>query len=229
LVQHLPKRQSEKLQANIIGIIGLSFFKNQIVTIDYQNRKLILQKGRLAANKNALVLNESPILESNITVGTNVLPAHFDCGAPSFISIPAGMKDKCKFKTTPVLIGRARTVGGEMDILAAQLDGNITIGSIMLKDPKIELLTADFPAVNIGYRFFSKYLVGIDYAKKLLIIKGSPRPRYAFKYNVQNESKLEMYKYIYEVTAEKNQIKHVQIGTGVLMKPSHESAVQDFK
>ena len=154
-----------------VGIIGLAAFDGYIVTIDYNSRKLLLTKGALPVGKNVITLNESPILEANIMLNGKAVPAHFDCGAPSFISIPTHMKDKCAFKTEPRVVGKAMTIGGEMDILAAQFDGAITVGAVTMKDPQIELVTANFPAVNIGYRFFNKNKVSIDVKSKRMRIE----------------------------------------------------------
>ncbi|TAE28580.1 MAG: hypothetical protein EAZ92_08070 [Candidatus Kapaibacterium sp.] len=159
------------LSPTAIGIIGLAAFDGYIVTIDYSKRKLLLTKGTLPAGKNIIVLNESPILEANIMLNGKTVLANFDCGAPSYISIPTNMKDKCSFKTEPRVVGKAMTIGGEMDILAAQFDGTITIGSVTMKDPQIELVTANFPAVNIGYRFFNKNKISIDVRSKRMRIE----------------------------------------------------------
>lgn len=53
------------------------------------------------------------------------------------------------------------------------LEGHLTvsIGSVLLKDPRVKLITADFPAVNIGFLIFNKYLVGTDYTNKLMQIQ----------------------------------------------------------
>ncbi|MCU0428285.1 MAG: retropepsin-like domain-containing protein [Candidatus Kapabacteria bacterium] len=154
-----------------VGIIGLAAFEGYIVSIDYQNRKLVLTKGVLKAGRNVMTLNESPILEGNILLNGKAVKAHFDCGAPSFISIPVRLKDKCAFKTDPRVVGKAMTIGGEMDILAAQFDGTISVGSVTMKDPQIELVTANFPAVNIGYRFFIKNKIRIDVKSKRMSIE----------------------------------------------------------
>jgi hypothetical protein len=165
----MPKE--EIFSPTAIGVVGLSAFDGYVVTIDYKRKKILLKRGALKKAKDVISLNESQILEGNILLNGNIVPAHFDCGAPSYISIPIAMKDKCKLLTEPKIIGKARTVGGEMDILAAQFDGTILIGSIKLIDPKIEFVTANFPAVNIGFRFFNTYKISMDIKNKLMKIE----------------------------------------------------------
>ncbi len=167
----MPK---EKLfSPTAIGIVGLSAFNGYVITIDYTNKQLVCTKGKIKKAKNLLTLNKSDILETTILVGNKSIPAHFDCGSPMFISIPKAISEKnnFKYKTEPKLVGRARTVGGEMDILLGQFDGNIAIGNVMLNEPRVEIVTANFPAINIGYRFFVQYNVSIDFKNKRMKIE----------------------------------------------------------
>jgi hypothetical protein len=155
------------------GIIGLSAFDGYVITIDYTNQKLLMRKGNLEKGKNVLKLGSNDILEADIILNNKTIPTHFDCGSPFFISIPNSIKEKYNltFKTKPTLIAKARTTGGDMDIFASQFDGNIKIGSIVLNDPKVELVTANFPAINIGYQFFIQYRMSIDFKNKLMKIE----------------------------------------------------------
>lgn len=58
-----------------------------------------------------------------------------------------------------------------MDILASHFDRNIAIGNVLLQEPRVEILTANFPAINIGYRFFVQYNVSIDFKNKRMKIE----------------------------------------------------------
>jgi hypothetical protein len=167
------KMPSEELfSPKAVGIIGLSAFNGYIVTIDYTNQLMKLKKGNLKNEKNLLKLNANSILEANIIVNNQTIPAHFDCGAPTFISIPESFVEKCniQFKNKPKLLGRAQTPGSVFDILTAQLVGNMKIGNLDLENPQLEMVTAKFPAINIGYQFFKQHRVRIDNLNKLMQI-----------------------------------------------------------
>ena len=155
---------------NVIGIIGLSAFNGNLLTIDYQNSRLIVKKGKLSPNENVIKINTANILEAKIVLNDNEVLAHFDCGSPNYIAIPMEWDTQYKLKSEPVLLGKGRTPGGEFEIYKAQFYGNIIIGSIVLKDPQIELVTGGFPAVNLGFRFFKTYLITIDTKNELMQI-----------------------------------------------------------
>jgi predicted aspartyl protease len=151
------------------GIVGLSAFSGNLVTIDYKNSKLIFKKGTLPPGENTIPLSASNILEANIELNGQKVLAHFDNGAPGFIAIPKEWSTY-KVKTEPVLRGRGRTPMGEFEVYTADFDGAVTIGKLVLKDPKITLLTGRFPAVNLGFQFFKEYKITIDSKSKLMQI-----------------------------------------------------------
>lgn len=154
---------------NAAGIVGLSAFNGNLVTIDYKNSKLIFKRGALKPGENTIPINAENILEAQIELNGTKVPAHFDCGAPGYIAIPKEW-DTYKVKSEPVLRGRGRTPMGEFEVYAAEFDGVITVGNIVLNNPKIILITGKFPAVNLGYEFFKQYKITIDAKSKLMEI-----------------------------------------------------------
>lgn len=153
---------------NAAGIIGLRAFKGHLVTIDYQNSKLIFRKGNLKPNEKTIPIDTTNIVEAKVNLQGKEVLAHFDNGGPGFITIPMEWKDNYKLKSKPVLMGKGRTPGGEFDIFRAQLDGEMRIGSIVLKDPEITLFTGGFNGINIGSQFFKRYTITIDAKNKLM-------------------------------------------------------------
>jgi hypothetical protein len=154
---------------NAAGIIGLSAFKGNLVTIDFKNSKLILKKGALNASDKAIIkvdLSRAP--ESSVNVNGEEMLAVFDCGGPTEISFPMEWKSKLKLKSELVLFAKARTPGGEVEVYKSQLDGTISFGSIELKDPNITLVTGGFGAINFGSPFFQKYTTTIDMVNQLM-------------------------------------------------------------
>ena len=152
------------------GIIGLSAFDGNLVTIDYQNSKIIIQKGSLKPNDKTIAIDTTNILEAKVNLRGKEVLANFDSGAPGFITIPMEWKNDYKLKSDPVLMGKGRTPGGEFEVYKSQLDGEIKIGSIVLTDPEITLFTGGFKAINLGYQFFKRYTVTIDAKNKLMQI-----------------------------------------------------------
>lgn len=154
---------------NASGIIGLSAFKGNLVTIDFKNSKVILKKGELNASDKAVIkVDLSRVPEANVKINGEDMLAHFDCGGPEAISFPLEWKSKLKLKSEPVLFAKARTPGGEVEIYKAQLDGMISFGSIELRGPSITLVTGGFGAINFGSPFFQKYRTTIDMVNQLM-------------------------------------------------------------
>jgi hypothetical protein len=154
---------------NASGIIGLSAFKGNLVTIDFKNSKLIVKRGELDRSDKAVIkvdLSRAP--EAYVKVNGEEMQAVFDCGGPEAISFPMEWKSKLKLKSEPVLFAKARTPGGEVEIYKSQLVGTISFGSIELKDPNITLVTGGFGAINFGSPFFQKYTTTLDMVNQLM-------------------------------------------------------------
>jgi hypothetical protein len=163
----LPPQQI--FSPNASGIIGLSAFKGNLVTIDFKSSKLIVKRGVLDISDKAVIrvdLSHAP--EAYVKVNGEEMLAHFDSGGPEAISFPMEWKSKLKLKSEPVLFAKARTPGGEVEIYKAQLDGMISFGSIELRDPSITLVTGGFGAINFGSPFFQNYTTTIDMANQLM-------------------------------------------------------------
>lgn len=155
---------------NAVGIIGLSAFNGNLLSIDYQKAKLIFQKGSLKSNEKTIPIDTRDILEGKVNLLGKEVLAHFDCGSPGFITIPLEWKSLYKLKYEPVFFAKGRTPGGEFEVYRSQLDGEIKIGSLTLNDPEISLFTGGFNAVNFGFQFFKKYKITIDWKSKLMQI-----------------------------------------------------------
>ena len=154
---------------NASGIIGLSAFRGNLVTIDFKNSKLILNKGALDPNdKKVVKVDFSRAPEAYVKVNGEDMLAVFDCGGPTEISFPMEWKSKLKLKSEPVLFAKARTPGGEVEVYKTQLDGTVSFGSIEFKDPNIMLVTGGFGAINFGNPFFQKYNTTLDMANQLM-------------------------------------------------------------
>ena len=163
----LPPQQI--FSPNASGIIGLSAFKGNLVTIDFKSSKLIVKRGALDISDKAVIkvdLLHAP--EAYVKVNGEEMLAHFDSGGPEAISFPMEWKSKLKLKSEPVLFAKARTPGGEVEVYTSQLDGTISFGSIEFKDPNIMLVTGGFGAINFGSPFFQNYTTTIDMANQLM-------------------------------------------------------------
>lgn len=155
-----------------VGIIGMQTFVGFMITLDYKNNKIILEKGNLLQHPNTISINLDHILEAKVKINDKEVLAHFDCGGAGYISVPKGWSTIYKLKSEPVAFAKGRTPMGDFDIFKTELDGNIEIGNYKIVNPAINLVTGDFFfAINFGYEFFKAHLITIDTQNKLLLIK----------------------------------------------------------
>lgn len=155
----------------VVGIIGMQTFKGYMISLDYQKNKIILEKGSLAKQPNAIPINLDHLLETKVKLNEKEVLAHFDCGGAGYISIPKSWDNIYKVKAEPVLMGKGRTPMGDFDVYVAELAGEIEVGNYKISDPKISLVTGDFFfALNFGYEFFKRHLITIDTQNKLMQI-----------------------------------------------------------
>lgn len=170
-VQGIEVGEQSIFTPNAVGIIGISLFNGNLVTIDYKESKLIISKGSLKLDDASVFkVDVSQVIETDIKVNDQLLAAHIDSGGPELISFPLEWKDKLKLKSEPVPFAKARVMSGEIDIYKAQLEGTIRLGSIELKDPKITMVSGGFQSINIGFKFLKDYVTTIDMVNGLMKI-----------------------------------------------------------
>jgi hypothetical protein len=156
----------------VIGIIGMQTFVGYMITLDYNNSKIILQEGSLLQQQNTIPINLDHILEAKVNLNNKEVLAHFDCGGAGYISVPKGWDSIYKLKTEPILVNKGRTPMGDFDVYTADLDGDIEVGNYKISNPKINLVTGDFfYAINFGYGFFKEHVITIDTKNKLMQIE----------------------------------------------------------
>ena len=151
----------------IDGILGFGLFKDVLVTIDYSNRKLIVEKGSLPEpdGKTVLSTNQNNVPGIELSIAGNKHSAHLDTGSMGWISVSDEVADTLKFVDEPVTIGQARTVTGSFDIKRGKLDGNVTIGSNTIHQPFI-VIGIPLRTVNIGGFILRDFVVTYDQANQ---------------------------------------------------------------
>ncbi|MGE3466164.1 MAG: aspartyl protease family protein [Pyrinomonadaceae bacterium] len=145
------------------GLLGLSFFRGYLVTINYAESKLTIAKGELTEGGPGVIrVDLSEILALTAKLNGKDMPIHLDSGAPSLLMMPIEWKPNLTLKSEPVFFRKARTSSGVFDLYKAELLGKIEIGEASLIDPEITLATSGFPAANLGFAFMRNYVWTID-------------------------------------------------------------------
>lgn len=159
---------------NIDGILGLSVFSEYLVTLDYPAKLLRLEKGELPKADGADILDYKskggiPLLE--MSVGSTKIDAHLDSGnmIGAFV-LPTAFAEKLTRASEPVVVGRARSASGEMEIKQVQVKDVVRLGRHEFPEP-----TVTFPALsdigNVGAKTLSQFVVTFDQRNERVRLK----------------------------------------------------------
>lgn len=161
----------------IDGVIGLGFFKDVLVELNFEKNQLIISKGKLDKNdKNVFptaMKNDVPTID--LKLGTKSTNAVFDTGNMGWLSLHSSVISNEMIMGTPKVIGRAKTVSNEFEIREAQLKESIFIGNIEFGNPTI-IINDVLPQTNAGIRFLKQMNITFDQKNGLVrLIKFEPQ------------------------------------------------------
>ena len=128
---------------DLAGSIGLGVFGDLPVTIDFLNNKIIVGGNGLpkADGKTVLACDfDGPVPFFEIQLDKTKVNAAFDSGFAGSLLVGAKSAEKLKLKGSPSVIGKARSVSGEIEIKAATLDGSLQVGSLSSSNPKLTIM-----------------------------------------------------------------------------------------
>jgi hypothetical protein len=157
--------QNSPRPLKVDGILGLNFLADYLVTLDFPAKVLRIEKGELPKADGADVLdykNEAGIALVELTVGSTKIKAHLDTGnAIAPFILPTSFVEKLSLGSEPVVVGRARSASGEMEIKKAQLKDVVKLGRHEFPDA-----TVAYPALsdtgNVGVKTLSEFAVTFD-------------------------------------------------------------------
>ena len=159
---------------DIDGILGLSVFSEYLVTLDYPAKVLRIEKGELPKADGAEILDYKskggiPLLE--MSVGGTKIDAHLDSGnmIGAFV-LPTAFAEKLARVSEPVVVGRARSASGEMEVKQVQVKDVIRLGRHEFPDP-----TITFPALseigNVGAKTLNQFVITFDQQNERVRLK----------------------------------------------------------
>jgi hypothetical protein len=151
--------------SKVDGIVGLSLFSDYLVTLDFPKKLLRFERGELPKSDGAEILDYKsergvPLVE--LTVGSTKINAHLDSGnmIGAFV-LPTSFVEKLTHASEPVVVGRARSASGEMEIKQVQIKEMVRLGR-----HEFPGATITFPALgeiaNVGAKVLSQFSVSFD-------------------------------------------------------------------
>lgn len=147
------------------GILGLSLFAEYLVTLDFPAKLLRIERGELPKADGADILdykNEGGIPLVELSVGNAKIDAHLDSGnAIGAFVLPASFVEKLTKLSEPVVVGRARSASGEVEIKQVQIKDILRLGRHEFPQP-----TVTYPALgdigNVGVRTLTQFVLTFD-------------------------------------------------------------------
>ena len=147
------------------GIIGLGLFPEYLLTLDFPGKMVRISRGELPKADGAEILAYTtehgvPLVE--VSVGSTKINAHLDSGnmIGAFV-FPTSFVEKLTQTSKPIVVGRARSASGEMEIKQVQIKEMVRLGRHEFPDA-----TITYPALsdigNVGAKIFSQFAVTFD-------------------------------------------------------------------
>ena len=156
----------------IDGILGFQIFADHLLTLDFRNRKVILEKGELDPKDQWVVKFTAPrgIPVVRLLVAGQPIDANLDTGnVAGPIIVPGEFAARLPLRGEPKVVGMARTVNSTFEIKEAQLDGDVLLGTVMFPAPAVR-----FPGpgrdANVGSLALADKIVTFDQKKGLVRI-----------------------------------------------------------
>ena len=147
------------------GILGLSLFSEYLVTLDFPAKQVRFARGELPKSDGAEILDyksEGGIPLVELSVGSTRINAHLDSGnmIGAFI-LPTSFVEKLASASEPVVVGKARSASGEMEIKQVQIKEILHLGRYEFPQP-----TITFPSLgevgNVGLKTLSQFALTFD-------------------------------------------------------------------
>jgi predicted aspartyl protease len=133
------------------GLLGFRLFRDYLLTLDYPNRRMELERGELAADGGKQVVpfrmpDGIPIV--SLDVGGTQLDAQLDSGGTG-LSLPESLSSRLKFSSDAETFSNAHSLSTSFRVKAAHLATDVRLGGYIFRQPFVEINPA-FPLANFG-------------------------------------------------------------------------------
>lgn len=159
------------------GLLGFTLFHDYLLTLDFPNRRVLLEEGELKPDgeKNVLSFRMPdgvPIAQVKID-GLPPAEAQLDSGGGGLV-LPESMASKLKFSVPPVIYASGRSIATRFDLKAAKLASDVHIGRYTFPQPVVEIHPA-FPLVNFGSPPMQNFAITFD--QRNLLVRFAAKER----------------------------------------------------
>ncbi len=174
----------------IEGVLGLPFFENVLLTIDYPQSRLHLERGSLPAANGKDILELSRVegfWGLPITLAGQNFTAVLDTQNSDWLSIPPSAASKLPLSELRV-VGMARGAFGEREVKSGRLTGDLIVGPCKFPEAYLGVLELPPPfpnRPNVGNGVLKNFVITLDQVNGRLRLTHAepcsievPAPRY---------------------------------------------------
>ncbi|MFN3754904.1 PDZ domain-containing protein [Flavobacterium sp.] len=214
---------SSQVGIPVNGIIGYHFFKNHLIEIDYQRRKVVVynetnkkvfKKLEKGYKKEAISIEENkPYYVSNVTTEGNTHPSKLlvDTGNSDAIWLFLNKSKEIKLPQKHISDYLGRGFSGNVYGLRGRIE-NFNFGSTIFKNPittfpdSTSIKSVNFVSNRLGSlggEVFSRFSIFFDYPKQILYTKPNANVNLPFNFNMSGiEVQHDGLEWVKETTAE---------------------------
>jgi len=148
---------------HIDGILGFHLFADHLLTLDYPGERVVIEAGELppADGREVLELDAGGRRPGiTLEVAGEEVAADLDSGFQGTLQLPAAVAEPL-LAGEPVVVGRGRTAGGELEIKEAPIAGTVRIGEHQLENPRVVIAEVGDRAV-VGSGLLREFAVTFD-------------------------------------------------------------------
>lgn len=147
------------------GALGIHTFAEGLVTIDFPQRKLRIERGELppADGKEVFDLVDSeslPMIDWKLA-GDEPVRTHVDTGNMGGLAVSPQVAERLKFAGELQTIGEARTITSRSAVKQGRLSDVLRLGKHAFAQPQVSVM--DFvPGANLGSEWLQHFAVTVD-------------------------------------------------------------------
>jgi hypothetical protein len=147
------------------GVLSLTMWKDQLVTVDYSQWKVMLEPGTLPEpnGTDVFVLTPAGEFTMPLTIAEQALECRVDPLFAGGLILPSAAAATLQMVGQPKDAGTVKTRAGALRVLETRLATNVTLGPVEVKTPIVFLADrGDTPIV--GTPWLGRFLVTYDLA-----------------------------------------------------------------
>jgi hypothetical protein len=148
----------------IDGILGINFFRDWLIAIDFSRGTLVLEKGQLPKADGRTILAYE-LIEGNpyipARIGNRPVKLLLDTGNIRALDLPSDWIKTFRLASFPRLAGNAAGVSGTSAIREVRLADTLVIGMYRFEQPAVTFAD-DFAEANVGSTLLQEFTVTLD-------------------------------------------------------------------